>query len=416
MRYLKTFRVTIIATSLLLVPATSTAFWFTGGPVWDGLSLSEAISKNITNIETRVQELANFDALKKLVKEQAKAAFKSGGEKGVAGVQAEQEMLETKKNHKVSLEMAPRQIPGCGIVMPNAGSTPDDNPAGAAADAANAAFASIRDFLFDCGDQDESEEIKDEREEEDKSTMSTYDDSINDGRILGQSSPGQEQLDKRVSDKVYKSLTRIKDKITEAKRQIKNKLPSDATNYDVHDYFVSLVKGEITDDDIDTSFLKGNEDDPEEVEVLAKAIALMNNDSPQISQAEYNEVMDYLRYMLNTSRQVKKKSTRDPKEVLLDAQKNITQNLPYMMVKGQFDDKLAPAEGLPSKAMEIYQVGEYYVDPDYITKVSESRTLPTQVMREKAVAKAFQAWIAVEQYKKAIDREKTLAVRLIQKL
>ena len=87
-----------------------------------------------------------------------------------------------------------------------------------------------------------------------------------------------------------------------------------------------------------------------------------------------------------------------------------------MIFRRQAEEKLSTTEGAPSKLSEITLTGEYYANKEYLRKVSGNNYLPEQVSREKLIAKAFKAYTELERYKRMLERERLLAVRLVKKI
>ena len=187
MLYLRKCKKKILATLVTVSFCSFNAnasWWFTGGPVFDPLGLGENIALNMEIIESRMQELQDFEALQDLVKSQAKTMLDSSGKSNSAKIKSDQDLKTSSMNHKVSLEMAPSDIPGCntGTVVDAAASSDSD-----LIDSAMAAYAFYRKNVA-CDESFADNKIKSDRALEDEKSLSAYE-SSSDGVNLGQPSP-----------------------------------------------------------------------------------------------------------------------------------------------------------------------------------------------------------------------------------
>ena len=418
MQSTKIFKKRILLPAVALLISTNVnAFWFTGGPVINGLTLSEHITKNANAIESRVMELADFEAMRKLMVEQAKATYKSLQGTDTAKVKAEQQLETFKMNHRIALENAPTEIPGCDA----SGDDDSDLESG---------MAAVGNFRMSfCDDDDPVIVAKKKRALRDLNTLS-------DSSALGVSDRigaiGKDQLSKDsvMAKKLAENIKNVQERISGVKSTIKSKQGSSATEKSVMKELFSVLGGGINVHDIKTDFMENvNSVDPSDIirsdhnsdddegfnstsEMYTRAISLIHPNYIAVDESEYNEALDYIIYLTNARDQKKKMHANSFVGELKRKSQKTKRNIPYLIMKNQLDDKLSVDPRSPSKVSELTMTGEYYRGKDYVTEISSSETLPYQVTRKKALAKSFQAFAELEKYKKMLDKEKLLAVIL----
>jgi hypothetical protein len=86
---------------------------------------------------------------------------------------------------------------------------------------------------------------------------------------------------------------------------------------------------------------------------------------------------------------------------------------PYQILEKQINDKFSADQGVPSKLLEMTETGKYLSSSEYIKNIASANDSLSEVLRKKAISRAFRAYIEVERYKQMLEREKELALDLL---
>jgi hypothetical protein len=367
----------IFACALTFFVNQANALWFFGGPVFDYSALLENINQNLNEVTERIEELKDYKALREVLKSKMKSALSSGGDRQITDIASQQQLKVSSKNHDIAKEMAPIDVPGCfnnGKIEINS----DDLAKGDGY--VGALFAFIRD-INNCEDIET-------KNNENESTPEVQ--NINE---LGD---------------VLNHRTNIVNKIgqlTENSQQIINKY--------------SQVVMEANN--------QGNQqaagtNDNQSLDILSRSVSYMTPELPALERDDYIGAKEIALILTDNYKQkYKKEISVDPNSSLsferVEFLKNLSEEMisryPYQILEKQINDKFSADQGVPSKLLEMTETGKYLSSSEYIKNIASANDSLSEVLRKKAISRAFRAYIEVERYKQMLEREKELALDLL---
>lgn len=386
MRFLKNVK-SKLAIAIIFAGCTSStqAFWFTGGPTFDPLSLAENVTQNLDQIEQHITDLADMEALRKIVKEQAKAAIESSSDKSMSQVKHQQDMETVSKNHDIVVEMAPSDIPGCFSNDPR---ITNEELEKESEKFIGPLFAYLRN-ITDCEEWDRIAQAEEERPlGENQIDVEEISESILGGDAPEGSNAGEVTKESAKFIQKYAKVTR-----------------------NIHDAFNSHPNDENHVDRIAS------------IQPLIDAVMLLQPSIPMLDFDDHVTAKESAMLLTGVYKkeylasrelgQNKKLLQQEKEDMLRNTSRELKKNYPYQVIRSQVEEKHSPDPTKPSKLGEIDNVGQYYASDMYIKKVAESGDGYTEVIRKKTIANAFRAYVALNQYKKSLEREKMLAFMLV---
>lgn len=402
MLFTKEIKIAVVA-GLMLSSSYVYAVIFTGGPVIDGPNISKNVAQNIEMIERHLRKAKDWKALQDIVKEKVKGEFSREGSQGMTAVKHDQDLNTSLRNHEIEIEMAPMSISGCG----------DDETIDDAVNEASALFqAFFRDMLGCLPTSGGQPAYYSRRDfDRDKEKIKYPDGTLRAGSLT----EDQKTLDDKYAQKLSSTIKHVKNVMREVDEEAKNNAGRGATSEEV-----AKEKAKIINEKGNEIALRMTEVEDQEgnvtLDLMSKALSyLTNEDYYQLDSESYNEALDLMSYMMGYNEQKVQSTPLTDADKLTSTSKVMLNNYPYISIKSQFDDRL-PTGNNKSKLEEIRSVGEYYATADFIGKVGGADNSIYQVEREKLIAKSFKAYVELEKLKKYLERERTLALRLVQKL
>ena len=386
MRFLKNVK-SKLAIAIIFAGCTSStqAFWFTGGPTFDPLALAENVAQNIDQIEQHITDLADMEALREIVKEQAKAAIQSSSDKSMSQVKHQQDMETVSKNHDVVVDMAPSDIPGCFSNDPRITSEELEKESERFI---GPMFAYLRN-VTDCEEWERISQAEAERPlDEDQIDVDKITESV-----LGEEAPEGSN-----AGEVTKESARFVKKYAEVTR-------------DIHDAF-----GSHPNDDNHVDRIASIQPLIDAVMLLQPSIPMLDFDDHVTAKESAMLLTGVYRKEYLASRELgadKKLLQKEKEDMLRNTSRELRKNYPFQVLKSQVEEKHSPDPTKPSKLGEIDNVGQYYASDIYVKKVAESGDGYSEVIRKKTISNAFRAYVALNQYKKSLEREKMLAFMLV---
>ncbi len=178
-------------------------------------------------------------------------------------------------------------------------------------------------------------------------------------------------------------------------------------NFEKKERQVEIAKQEETIDKI----IEAQEDDGMSVDDI------MPHTMTGLSQDEFERAKMKAKIIFAPIEHSAPASISDNKGFLQDTSKSMRALLPYQTQVDQISEKLRPADNIHSERESQIAFVEDFMDAENIETYSfRNMVLPSQVIREQAIMKAFLTHIALQNYKSSLDKEMLLTVRLLERL